>query len=165
MSGPFDDLLAANQAYAATFHHGGFDGEARAGVAIVTCMDSRIDPLGMLGLGPGDAKIFRNPGGRVTPQALTAIVLGVHLLKVERVLVIPHTRCAMAVPHEKVLQDRLSEAAGTDSSWLPLGTVPDQEQALREDVHKVRSHPLVPERTQVGGFLYDVDTGKLAQLV
>jgi carbonic anhydrase len=165
VSGPFDDLLSANQSYRATFRHGGFDGVARAGVAIVTCMDSRIDPLGMVGLAPGDAKIFRNPGGRVTPHALTALVLGVHLLKVERVLVVPHTRCAMAVPDEQVLQDRLSEASGMDSSWLPLGTVPDQEKALREDVHKVRSHPLVPERVDVGGFLYDVDTGGLRQLL
>jgi carbonic anhydrase len=165
MNGPFDDLLSANRAYRATFSHGGFDGEARAGVAIVTCMDSRIEPLGMVGLGPGDAKIFRNPGGRVTPQALTAIVLGVHLLKVERVLVIPHTRCAMACPDEKVLQDRLSESAGTDCSWLPLGTVPDQEKALREDVHTVRTHPLVPQRVHVGGFMYDVDTGELRHIL
>ena len=66
-----------------TFDLAGFDGVAHAGIAIVTCMDSRIDPLRMLGLQPGDAKIFRNPGGRVTPQALEALVLGVHLLKVE----------------------------------------------------------------------------------
>ena len=79
-----------------TFDLGGFDGVAHAGVAIVTCMDSRIDPLRMLGLQPGDAKIFRNPGGRVTPQALEALVLGVHLLDVDRILVVPHTRCAMA---------------------------------------------------------------------
>src|SRR3712207_6195882 len=92
----FDDLLAANRDFAADFTLSGFDGVAHAGVAIVTCMDSRIDPLGMLGLKPGDAKIFRNPGGRVTPQAMEALVLAVHLLKVERVLVVPHTRCAVA---------------------------------------------------------------------
>ena len=81
---PFADLLAANAAYAATFEHSDFDGIARAGVAIVTCMDSRIEPLALLGLEHGDAKIFRNPVGRVTPQALEALVLGVHLLGVER---------------------------------------------------------------------------------
>ena len=80
---PFDDLLAANAAYAETFDAGGFDGVAHAGVAIVTCMDSRIDPLADARLSHGDAKIFRNPGGRVTPQALEALVLGVHLLGVE----------------------------------------------------------------------------------
>src|ERR1700744_5882544 len=92
----FADLLAANAEFAADFQDGGFHGIARAGVALVTCMASRIDPLGMTGLKPGDAKIFRNPGGRVTPQALEALVLGVHLLNVSRILVIPHTRCAMA---------------------------------------------------------------------
>jgi carbonic anhydrase len=126
-------------------------------------MDSRIDPLGMVGLAPGDAKIFRNPGGRITPQALTAIVLGVHLLSVERVLIVPHTRCAMASASEQDLHRRLSEITGVDTSWLPLGTVPDQRAALREDVQKVRAHPLVPDRVSVGGFLYDVDTGGLQQ--
>ena len=90
--GDFDDLLAANAEYAAHFTGGDFDGVAHAGVAIVTCMDSRIEPLRMLGLRYGDAKIFRNPGGRVTEAALEALVLGVHLLGVERILVIPHTK-------------------------------------------------------------------------
>ena len=87
------------------------------GSPIVTCMDSRIDPLRMLGLTPGDAKIFRNPGGRVTPQALEALVLGVHLLQVERILVIPHTRCAMASATLDELRERVGESAGQDASW------------------------------------------------
>src|SRR5690606_40417860 len=78
--------------YADDFRLSGFDGVARAGIAVVTCMDSRIDPLGMIGLVPGDAKILRNPGGRVTDQVLVALVLGVTLLNVDRVLVIHHTR-------------------------------------------------------------------------
>ena len=85
----FDDLLAANRGYAESFTMQEFDGVAHAGVAMVTCMDSRIDPLRLIGLEPGDAKIFRNPGGRVTEAALEAIVLGVHLLGVNRVLVDP----------------------------------------------------------------------------
>lgn len=165
MSAPFEDLLSANERYQESFEFGGFDGVARAGVAIVTCMDSRIDPLAMVGLRPGDAKIFRNPGGRITPQALTAIVLGVHLLNVDRVLIVAHTRCAMATSDERELHRKLGEKTGTDCSWLPLGTVPDQVAALGEDVRKVRAHPLVPAAVQVGGFLYDVDTGQLAQRV
>jgi carbonic anhydrase len=165
VTGPFDDLLAANAAFARDFTDVGFDGVAAAGVAMVTCMDSRIDPLGMVGLRPGDAKILRNPGGRVTAAALTALVLGVHLLNVRRVLVVPHTRCAMASSDEAELHRRLSDVAGTDCSWLPLGTIPDQDQALRADVHSVRSHPLIPDSVAVGGFLYDVDTGALRQVV
>ncbi len=161
---PFSDLLAANQSYAATFVDGGFDGLAHAGVAIVTCMDSRIDPLAMVGLRHGDAKIFRNPGGRVTEQALEALVLGVHLLGVRRVLIVPHTRCAMTAHSESELQSRIGELAGVDASWHRFHVVSDQRAALAEDVAKVRSHPLIPD-VEVGGFLYDVDTGRLDRLV
>jgi carbonic anhydrase len=160
----FTDLLEANRRFAETFALSGFDGVAHAGVAVVTCMDSRIDPLRMLGLQPGDAKIFRNPGGRVTPQALEALVLGVHLLNVHRILVIPHTRCAMASSTLEELRERVSASAGQDASWQTFGVVEDQEEALADDVRAVRAHPLVPGSVEVGGFLYDVDTGLLRQL-
>lgn len=165
MTDPFSDLLAANRAYAQTFALSGFDGVAHAGVAVVTCMDSRIDPLGMLGLKPGDAKIFRNPGGRVTSAALEALVLGVHLLGVERVLVVPHTRCAMASATLEELRIRVGESAGQDASWQSFGVVEDQVAALEDDVRKVRSHPLIPDSVQVGGFVYDVDTGLLEHVL
>ncbi len=161
----FDDLLAANRAFAENFDYAGFDGVAHAGVAVVTCMDSRIDPLGMVGLSPGDAKIFRNPGGRVTPQALEALVLGVHLLNVQRVLVVPHTRCAMASASEDELRRRVGNEAGTDASWMSLGVIDDQISAIRGDVTKVKTHPLIGDHVAVGGFLYDVDTGLLTQHV
>ena len=157
----FDDLLSANRNFADTFDLSGFDGKAHAGVAMVTCMDSRIDPLAMLGLKHGDAKIFRNPGGRVTPQALEALVLGVHLLGVERILVIPHTKCAMTAHSEGTLRDMITESSGVDASWQSFGVVPDQVAGLREDVRKVLSHPLIPDSVKVGGFIYDVDTGLL----
>ncbi len=128
-------------------------------------MDSRIDPLGMVGLQPGDAKIFRNPGGRVTPQALEAIVLGVHLLNVRRVLVVPHTRCAVASSSEADLRAAVEASAGVDASWQPIHVIDDQDAALAEDVATIRSHPLVPDTVLVGGFLYDVDTGRLDRRV
>ena len=165
MSNDFDDLLAANREFAADFNLSGFDGVAHAGIAIVTCMDSRIDPLRMLGLKPGDAKIFRNPGGRVTEAALEALVLGVHLLKVERILVVPHTRCAMASASEAEIQERVGASAGQDASWHAFHVIENQEVALKNDVHKVQSHPLIPDSIPVGGFIYDVDTGLLNQLV
>src|SRR4051812_19494371 len=128
-------------------------------------MDSRIDPLRMVGLKPGDAKIFRNPGGRVTPQALEALVLGVHLLKVRRILVVPHTRCAMASSTLEELRARVTDSAGQDASWQTFGVVEDQEAALLDDVAVVRTHPLIPDTVAVGGFVYDVDTGLLTQRV
>ncbi len=161
----FDDLLAANRAYAEQFTLSGFDGIAHAGIAIITCMDSRIDPLRMVGLAPGDAKIFRNPGGRVTEQALEALVLGVHLLNVSRILVVPHTRCAMTSSTEEQLQERIGAAAGLDASWHRFHVVADQRHALEQDVRKVRTHPLIPDSVKVGGFVYDVDTGLLDAVV
>jgi carbonic anhydrase len=163
MSTDFDDLLAANRDFAESFGLSGFDGVAHAGVAIVTCMDSRIDPLGMVGLEPGDAKIFRNPGGRVTDQALEALVLATHLLNVDRIMVVPHTRCAVATHSEAELRARVAESAGRDVAWQRFHVIDDQVSTLREDVHRVRSHPLVPETVKVGGFVYDVDSGRLTQ--
>lgn len=159
----FADLLSANRTFSESFALSGFDGIAHAGVAIVTCMDSRIDPLGMLGLKPGDAKIFRNPGGRVTSAALEALVLGVHLLKVERILIVPHTRCAMGSATEDEFRSKVGASAGQDASWQGFHVVRDQTDALRQDVAAVRTHPLIGERAKVGGFVYDVDTGLLDQ--
>ncbi len=161
----FDDLLSANSAFAETFDLHGFDGVAKAGVAMVTCMDSRIDPLNMIGLEPGDAKILRNPGGRVTERVLVATVLGITLLQVKRVMVIQHTRCAMASASEEELHRRIEERTGVDATWMELGAIDDQESTIRGDVHKVTSHPLVPDDISVGGFIYDVDTGLLRQVV
>ena len=163
MTDSFDDLLSANREFANDFEYGGFDGIAKAGVAIVTCMDSRIAPLQMIGLQPGDAKIFRNPGGRVTEAALEAIVLAVHLLNVDRVLVVPHTRCAVASNSEEVLRERVAASAGVDATWQRFHVIEDQVATLGMDVHRVTSHPLVPDSVKVGGFLYDVDSGLLEQ--
>lgn len=161
MTDAFADLLEANRRFAQSFDLQGFDGVAHSGVAVVTCMDSRIDPLGMLGLKPGDAKIFRNPGGRVTSNALEALVLAVHLLNVDRILVVPHTRCAMASSTQQELRDKISASSGTNAAWQGFHVVADQHEALRADVAAVRAHPLIADRAQVGGFLYDVDTGLL----
>ncbi len=165
MGHEFDDLLAANAEFAAHFTGGDFDGIAHAGVAIVTCMDSRIDPLRMLGLEHGDAKIFRNPGGRVTAPAVEALVLGVHLLNVNRILVIPHTRCAMTASTQEELRESVGRSAGQDVTWQEFEVVEDQMAALDEDVAKIRSHPLIPDTVKVGGFLYDVDTGRIERKV
>jgi carbonic anhydrase len=160
----FDDLLEANRSYAQKFDLAGFDGIARAGVAMVTCMDSRIDPLRMIGLKPGDAKILRNPGGRVTDQVLVALVLGVTLLQVKRVLIVEHTRCAMATSTETELKQRVGDSAGTDASWMTLGAITDQRHTVKADVLRVQSHPLIGDDIAVGGFVYDVDNGLLERV-
>lgn len=160
----FADLLAANRRYAATAPKG-FDGIAHAGVAMVTCMDSRIQPLDMIGLFKGEAKILRTPGGHVTPDALAGCILGVHLLKVERILVVQHTRCAAASTDDAGMRDKIRQASGLDSGDFVFGADPDQQRRLVADVGLLRTHPLLVGRATVGGFLYDVDTGLLEQLI
>src|SRR5690606_41676244 len=96
VSSAFDDVLAANEDYVRSFDLAGLQPVAARGLALVTCMDSRIEPLDMLGLKPGDAKILRNAGARVTDDTLRTLVLAVYLLGVNRVIVLPHTRCKMA---------------------------------------------------------------------
>jgi carbonic anhydrase len=159
----FDDLLAANAAFASDFQLRDLPGVAAAGLAVVTCMDSRIDPLAVLGLKTGDAKIVRNPGGRVTPQAMEALVLAVHLLGADRIVIMPHTRCAVASNTEEQLRTRLNESAQQDATWLPLSVTTGQLESLAADVHAVKSHPLIPDSVKVGGFVYDVDSGLLKQ--
>jgi carbonic anhydrase len=165
MASAFDDLLAANADYAESFPMAGFDGIAHAGVAMLTCMDSRIDPLRMIGLAPGDAKIIRNPGGRLTDSALEGILLGVHLLGVDRIMLVAHTRCAVAGTSEDDIRRRVSEATGVDVSDTEWHVIADQAQSLLDDVARLRSHPLISNDVALGGFVYDVDTGRLTQHV
>ena len=124
----------------------GFDGIAHAGVAIVTCMDSRLDPLAMVGLKPGDAKIFRNPGGRVTAPALEALVLGVHLLNVQRILVIPHTRCAMSGTPSSSCARRSASPPAVDATWQIFSVVDDQIAALERGRAEGPHPPADPRR-------------------
>jgi carbonic anhydrase len=161
----FEDLLQGNREYQERFSLAGFDGIAHAGVAMVTCMDSRIEPLEMIGLQVGDAKILRTPGGHVTPHALIGCILGVHLLGVRRILVVPHTRCAMASGRDADIVASVRASTGEDLSDLEIGASPDQRSRLEADVRLLREHRHLAGRALVGGFLYDVDTGNLTQLV
>ena len=159
----FDDVLAANEAYARDFRLGGLEAVAAKGLAVLTCMDSRIEPLTMLGLQPGDAKILRNAGARVTDDVLRTLVLASYLLGVDRAMIVAHTKCRMAAGDEDDVHDAVAGAGGPDTRSLAFLVSPDQEQTVRDDVQRVRSWPYLTQ-LRVGGFLYDVDTGTLTQL-
>jgi carbonic anhydrase len=161
----FADVLAANADYADSFLDAGLPGQAAKGLAVITCMDSRIDPLGMLGLAKGDAKILRNAGGRVTDDVLRTLVLAVHLLGVNRVLVVEHTECKMASSTVDAVHQGIYEASGLDTRSLDFALMDDQLQTLASDVQKVRSSPYLPDTVEVGGFLYDVRTGRLREIL
>lgn len=159
----FGDVLAANQAYARTYDHAGLPARAARHLAVLTCMDSRIDPLQMLGLTPGDAKILRNAGARVTDDVLRTLVLASHLLAVNRVMVVAHTGCRMSTPSEDSIHAAITAAGGPDTRSISFLTSSDQEASLRSDVQRIRSWPYLG-RVLVGGFVYDLDTGTLRQV-
>ncbi len=161
---PFADVLAANADYSRTFSDSGLSGTAARGLLVLTCMDSRIAPLEALGLRAGDAKILRNAGGQVTPDVLTTIVLAAHLLGVRRVMVMPHTDCRMTKATDAELHQRLLEE-GVDTRSLSFGTIAYPDDALHRDVQRVRSSPYLPAAVVVGGFRYDVSTGRIATVV
>lgn len=161
MSDAFDDLLAANDKYAQTFSHSGLTGQAARGLAVVTCMDSRIDPLGLLGLQAGDAKILRNAGARVTDDVLRTLVLAVYLLGVHRVLVMPHTDCRMSKSTDEEVHAQIAATHGVDTRSIVFKTVPDQLEALRHDLVRIKASPFLPDWLAVGGAVYDVHTGRL----
>jgi carbonic anhydrase len=159
----FDDVLAANAEYARDFRLAGYPARAARGLAVLTCMDSRIEPLAMLGLAPGDAKILRNAGARVTDDVLRTLVLADYLLGVDRVMVIAHTDCRMAGGTEEDVHAAVGEAGGPDTRSLSFLVTDDQEATLRSDVQRLQSWPYLTN-LQVGGFLYDVATGKIARI-
>jgi carbonic anhydrase len=160
----FDDVLAANAKYAHEFSLAGLEAVAARGLGIVTCMDSRIEPLAMLGLRPGDAKILRNAGARVTDDVLRTLALATHLLGVDRVMVVPHTRCKMASMGEAEVRAEIRSRSGIDATSIDFGMIGDQRAVLRHDVNRVQRWPYLPPGVVVGGFLYNVDTGRLSQL-
>lgn len=158
----FADVLESNAQYARGYANRGLTGSAARGLAVLTCMDSRIDPLAMLGLRAGDAKILRNAGAQVTGDVLATLVLARHLLAVDRLMVIAHTNCRMAGTDDE-LREAIREAGGPDTSDFAFGASPDQRATVCAGVERVRSFDRL-QGLAVGGFLYDVETGRLEQL-
>ncbi len=161
----FGDVLAANADYQRTFRDPHLPGRAGKGLAVVTCMDSRIDPLGMLGLKPGEAKILRTAGARVTDDVLRSLVLAHHLLGVERVMVLAHVDCGMAKTSDALVHAAVLSRSGVDSRSVDFQTIDDQEAALARDVQRVRSSPYLPPGMPVVGGVYDVHTGAITVTV
>jgi len=165
MNNEFNELFAANNDFQAGFKSQDLTGFALKGLAIVTCMDSRIEPLKVVGLKAGDAKILRNAGARVTEDVLRTLVLATHLLGVKRVLVMPHTDCRMASGDEDSIHASIMESSGIDTRSIEIRTVKDQIAALKTDVLRIQTFPLLSEDLEVMGAVYDVKTGKLEKII
>lgn len=155
----FADIWCANEDYAKSFKYSALTGRAARGLAIVTCMDSRINPLSVVGMKSGDAKILRNAGGRVTEDVLRTLVLATFLLGVDRILVMPHTDCRMAQEDEEVIHAMIEEKHGVDTRSLEFNTVIDQRASLSQDLARIRAFSLLPKKVVVSGGIYHVETG------
>jgi carbonic anhydrase len=160
----FDDLLNANRRYSREFHDSGVAGIAAKGLAVLTCIDSRIDPLALLGLRAGDAKIIRNAGARVTDDALRSLVLAVNLLGVTRVCVVQHTECAMVGTTDEQLRARIAAERGVDAAGWRFLTSTDQLATLHADIELIRACRLLPADLAIGGFVFDVHSGELVEV-
>ncbi len=157
----FADVLTSNETFASEFTDQHLSGKAAKGLAIITCMDSRISPLQIVGMNPGDVKILRNAGARVTDDVLRTLVLATFLLGVNRVLIMPHTDCKMASATEPQIHAEILRDFGVDTRSVEIRTVTDTFEALRTDIKRIRTYPLLASGTIVAGAIYDVATGKL----
>jgi carbonic anhydrase len=150
-------LLAANQAYAAA-RRSVEDPRPSRHVAIVTCMDARIDVFAVLGLHLGESHVIRNAGGRVTEDVLRSLALSCHVLGVDTVIVMQHTSCGLA----GVTDDELRRITGADVGFLPID---DHAAAVREDVDVLTETPYLAPLRAVIGLIYDVETGEIDDVV
>lgn len=161
----FDDLLDANRRFAADFAHGGMDAPTRRHLAVVTCMDTRIDPLAVLGLKLGDAKIIRNAAARVTDDVVRSLALATTYLAVDHIAVMHHTRCALAGQTEEQALSGIPPERRVGAAAGPLLAMPDPDAALADDVRALREHPAIGPVVTVEGWRYDVDTGLVSRIV
>jgi len=137
--------------------------EPAHGVAVVTCMDARIDPAAILGLSPGDAHVIRNAGGVVTQDVLRSLSMSQHLLQTDEVMIVQHTQCGMSQLDDDQIRDRIREAAGTRPDF-DTHAFSDLLQSLRDAARKIRDSPFLTRTRSVRGFIYDVETGKISEV-
>jgi len=177
------EVLSANQSYASSFGNKGTLAMPPARhFAILTCMDARLDPAKFAGLAEGDAHVIRNAGGRASDDAIRSLVISYKLLGTREWFVIHHTNCGMEFFTNEIMRGLLAKsletAALTDKGFQDVGkgpgssageyiewlTIRDQEQSVRDDVQRIREHPLVPKNIAVYGYIYDVQSGRLREV-
>ncbi len=133
-------------------------------IAVVACMDARIDPVQLLGLRPGDAHVIRNAGGVVTDDVVRSLAVSQRKLGTTEVMLLHHTKCGMATFTDEDFWSELQEATGLRPSWA-VGTFRDPESDVRQSVERVRRSPFLANTTAVRGFVVDVETGDLAEVL
>lgn len=159
-----DILVAANEVYADDFSKGHLPVPPGRQLAIVTCMDARLDPAKFLGLEEGDAHVIRNAGGLVTEDALRSLVISHWLLGTQEVVVLAHTDCGMLTFSNDDLRAKLEDEAGADASDVDFRPFPDLEESVRDSVRTIRESPLLPDDLEVSGWVYDVRNGRITEV-
>lgn len=158
------EMLDANARYAASFTKGDLPAPPGRKVAILTCMDARLDPARFLGLQEGDAHVIRNAGGRADEDAIRSLVISYKLLGTREFLVIHHVDCGMLTFSNEDLRRQLREDLGADASKIDFLPFSDLDGSVRTDVATLRASPLIPKDIPVTGYVYDVRSGKLREI-
>ena len=154
------EFLKANEAYASTFQKGDLAMPPAREVAVLTCMDARIDPARALGLEEGDAHVIRNAGGRAA-DALRSLIISEQLLGTTHIVVIHHTDCGMLTFSNEQLRSKLRQDLNADAGNIDFLPFSDLEQSVHDDVSLLRNSPFIPKSIAISGFIYDVKSGKL----
>ncbi|HEY8450384.1 MAG TPA: carbonic anhydrase [Bacillota bacterium] len=158
--GIVDDLLTANRRYAEQFDKGHLGGSPSKRLAVVTCMDARINVYAALGLEEGQAHVIRNAGGVVTDDVIRCLVISQRLLGTRAIVVIQHTECGMLTFRDDELRDQIEAEVGIRPP-LAFEAFRDLEQNVRQSIARLQASPFIPNKNEVRGFIYDVRTGRL----
>ncbi len=158
-----DDLLKNNEAYAASFDKGDLPLPPAKGVAVVACMDARLDVHKMLGLEEGDAHVIRNAGGVITDDEIRSLLISQRLLGTTEVVLIHHTGCGMLTFTDEEVSDQIEADTGVRPPF-PLESFPDLDGNVRDSIEKITTNPFIPNKDSVRGFVYEVETGRLREV-
>jgi carbonic anhydrase len=157
-----DDLLAHAAAHAAAFEGLARPSAPARRVAVLACMDARLNPFALLGLAEGDAHVIRNAGGVVTDDAIRSLAISQRLLGTEEIVLIHHTDCGMQTFTDDEFKRSLKEDVGVEPAW-PVEAFSDLDESVRESIARILTSPFIP-RKSVRGFVYDVHTGALREV-
>jgi len=158
-----DELLQNAEQYAAAFDQGDLPLPPAKRVAVLACMDARLNPYGLLGLKEGDAHVIRNAGGVVTDDEIRSLSISQRLLGTEEVILIHHTDCGMLTFEDADFRLHIQEETGIKPSWS-AETFSNLEDDVRQSIARIRNSPFIPKKDQVRGFIYDVHTGRLEEV-
>ncbi len=158
-----DELLSNNQRYAESFDKGDLPLPPAKGVAVVACMDARLNVYGMLGLEEGDVHVISNAGGVITDDEIRSLAISQRLLGTREVILIHHTDCGMLTFTDDELKGRIQQEVGIKPEFA-FEAFEDLEEDVRQSIRRIQASPFIPYKDSVRGFIYEVETGRLREV-